>query len=93
VVVTSTAQVKAVFVIGRQQKITPAQAMYLPIVRHITCPSGCYRKAVMLFAVPLSSSLAALVSLQALYSFTSLLNHYVYYAHGIVLCNDITESY
>ena len=43
---------------------------------------------VMLFAVPLSSSLAAPVSFQELTIFTSLLNHYVYYAHGIVLCNS-----
>ena len=91
--VTSAAQVKAVFVIGRPQKITPAQAMSLPIVRHITCPSGGYRQAVMLFAVPPSSSLAAPVSFQELTPFTSPLNHYVYYAHGIVLCNSITESY
>ncbi len=48
---------------------------------------------VMLFAVPLSSSLAAPVSFQELTTFTSLLNHYVHYAHGIVLFNIITESY
>jgi len=29
-----------VFVISRPQKITPSQAMSLPIVRRITCPTG-----------------------------------------------------